>query len=59
MDVFVEKCDEEDEIIFNQTLIARLVDLIRMNIAKEMKDHQVNCNKNGGLSVCGEHKGLI
>ena len=49
LEVFIEKSEEEDELILDQTVVARLMDSIRMNTAKEMEGYQVKYNRNGAI----------
>ena len=49
LEIVIEKTEEETEIILDQHVVARLMDSIRMNTAKEMEGYQVKYTRTGAI----------
>ena len=49
LEIFIEKSDEETELVLNQNVVARLMDSLKMNTATEMEGFQIKYTKNGAV----------
>ena len=49
LEIFIEKEEEETELVLNQNVVARLLDSLKMNTATEMEGFQTKYTKNGAV----------